>query len=244
MMALASLCLFLTDDIPASGESGVEQVLPDSFGDYEGENIWFCQGEQCLRSFLASQLKDSNVCLACSNALDTVSLGEKRLLPDDTIISKKQYIGPSGRPIFAAIVISGKEQKSIHRPQQCLPAQGSLIEDSRVIRVPIEERDPLKVMLLNARRSGTTLEGKHFDQMSAYAYWFVGTGRETPYHLQRLFWMTTDRIFSGINHRWAYVSVSTSRDNESENHVERISNFIAQLYPYVKIESNPARKGH
>ncbi|MDP6524595.1 MAG: exosortase-associated EpsI family protein [Kiritimatiellia bacterium] len=233
MMALAALCLLLTDEVPASGEAGVKRVLPDSVGTYEGEDIWFCQNEQCMRSYLASQLGDSDVCLTCTNALDAVSLGEKRLLPDDTILAKKQYVGPGGQPIFASIVLSGREQKSIHRPQQCLPAQGHVIEKSRVIEIPVEGRQPLKVMLLDLHRAGSTLEGKHFERMSTYAYWFVGTGRETPYHLQRLFWMTTDRVFRNINHRWAYISVTMTRNGDTEAHVNKLSEFIAQMYPLV-----------
>lgn len=233
MMALAALCLFLTDSIPASGEAGVRQVLPDSVGAYEGEDIWFCQNEQCMRSYLASQLGDSETCLTCTNTLDVISLGEKRLLPTDTILAKKQYVDPEGKHIFASIVLTGREQKSIHRPQQCLPAQGHVIEESRVVEVPVDGREPLKVMLLDLHRAGATLDGGRFERKSKYAYWFVGTGRETPYHLQRLYWMTIDRVFLNINHRWAYIAVSISCDAEAEHDIERIKDFIRALHPSI-----------
>jgi len=233
MMALASAGIYFTAEVPASGKAGVEQVLPDTVGPYKGEDIFFCQNEQCMRSFLASELKGSNVCLRCASDLDVISLGEKRLLPDDTVLAKKQYRGPGGRPMFASIVLSGREQKSIHRPQQCLPAQGHVIERSRAIKIPIDGREPLEIMLLELHRGGSTREGKELQRKSLYAYWFVGTDRETPYHLQRLYWMTIDRVFRNVNHRWAYITVSTGCQGDLAKDIQRLSDFINTLYPAI-----------
>lgn len=238
MMALASAGIFFTAEVPASGKAGVEQFLPDTVGPYKGEDIFFCQNEQCMRSYLASEIDGSALCPVCTNDLGTISLGEKRLLPDDTVLAKKQYRGPGGKPMFASIVLSGREQKSIHRPQQCLPAQGHVIEKSHIIEIPMDGREPLKVMLLELHRDGSTLEGKRFSRRSFYAYWFVGTDRETPYHLQRLYWMTIDRVFRNINHRWAYISVSMTQDAGTEHQLDRLREFISLLYPLVTVSQS------
>jgi hypothetical protein len=65
-----------------------------------------------------------------------LTLGERQALPPDTVILRKEYVGPGGDSTTVSVVLSGKEQKSIHRPQQCLPGQGYVIESSRTVSVP------------------------------------------------------------------------------------------------------------
>lgn len=237
LMVLTGLALIMQADVPATSRTGIKLKLPERVGSYEGQELLFCQSELCMKNFLASQIQGSNAtCPACGGELDMVSLGEKRVLPPDTEILKKQYVNAEGRTISVSIVLSGKEQKSIHRPQQCLPAQGHLIERSETILIPINGHGPLKVMLLDLRKTGRTLENKQYRHLSSYAYWFVGTDKETPYHLQRLLWMSVDRIFHNIAHRWAYIAIATDRREGSDEHIKRISDFIAELYPLITLQ--------
>ena len=233
LMMLTGLVLIMQKDVPASGKAGIGSKLPAKVGNYTGRSRLFCQNEVCMRSFLLSILEGSRICPACNGELDEITLGEKRILPADTVIEKKEYVSVAGSPVAVSIILSGKEQKSIHRPQQCLPAQGHVIEGSQVISVPLKGRPALDVMLLDLRKAGTTLDGRRYRYLSSYAYWFVGTDRETPYHLQRLFWMSSDRVFRNINHRWAYIAIATQRRENSEEHIDRIRDFIAELYPLI-----------
>ena len=209
--------------------AAIRTELPDRVGEWTGEAVYFCQNEQCLRSYAASELEGTNTCPACGGALKTVSLAERQLLPADTGIAKKLYANPRGARVFATVVLSGLEQRSIHRPQQCLPGQGYAIEKSRVVDVPLAGRRPLRVMVLDLRRPGS---GQADAGALKYAYWFVGPGRETPYHLQRLWWTSVDLLAHNLAPRWAYVALSADVGT-TEGQEERIREFIRDLHPLL-----------
>ena len=128
--------------------------------------------------------------------------------------------------------MSGKERASIHRPQICLVGQGNEILHSHVIEVPLAGRDPLKVMVLDLLWKGRTSDGQPVQKATYYAYWFVGKGRETPYHLERMFWMAADRVLYNRSHRWAYIAIAGERD-EQKQYTKQIQSFISQLYPQM-----------
>jgi hypothetical protein len=111
--------------------------------------------------------------------------------------------------------------------------QGHTIEDSRVIHVPMEGREPLQVMILHLSKEIAPNRFSH----SYYAYWFVGKNRETPLHHERMIWMAMDRIFKNITHRWAYIAVSGDRDPDLQNtaHYEEIREIISKLYPQISL---------
>jgi len=232
-MALTGFALMMHAGAPESSEAGVIAELPERAGNYQGHVRLFCQNESCMRSFLVSELRGNEVCPVCGGKFEETTLGEHRLLPVDTVVKRKEYIDAFGRMISVTIVLSGREQKSIHRPQQCLPAQGYVIEGSKVIPVPIGGRAPLYVMLLDMRKTGTAPGGGQRRRLYSFGYWFVGADRETPYHLQRLFWMSVDRIFRNVNHRWAYIAVSTERREGADEHIKRLGGFIAELYSLI-----------
>jgi len=232
LMTLTGLVLTFQKDVLQSGQAAVRQELPDAVGTYRGTTRLYCQDERCPGSYTSIANDGQKVCPICGSSLDTVSLAEKRSLPPDTTIIKKQYTNPEGENVSVVIVLSGKDQKSIHRPQQCLPAQGYTIENSSTIDVPVSGRKPLSIRMLDLReqrsRTGT---GKLY----GYAYWFLGKGRETSSHWHRLFWMATDRMFRRINHRWAFVAVATERTAGSETHIARLNEFLDKLYPLIVI---------
>jgi len=205
----------------------VRLTLPESVGNYTARERRFCQNEQCLRSFPADQLEDVSVCPSCEGDLALVTLAEKRILPSDTIIVKKEYVDARGRSIYVSVVISGAQQKSLHRPQQCLPAQGLVIDSSDVIQVPLANREPLDVMLLGLHWRRAVQESGR-GQMT-YAYWFAGGERETASHIRRLFWMSFDRIVKGVIPRWAYITVSLQGGQGREADVEELIKFISQF---------------
>ncbi|MFC1497328.1 exosortase-associated EpsI family protein [Verrucomicrobiota bacterium] len=223
-------------DLPVTKVAGIRLELPSEISGYRGYVRKYCQNELCMKTFLETQLHGSNFCPTCSGDLSEASIGEKKLLPPDTIMVKKEYINDAEERMSVSIVLSGRKQKSIHRPQQCMPSQGHVIENSRVISVPIEGRaEPLNVMLLELRKSGETLDGRKYQYYSSFAYWFVGFNRETPYHLQRLFWMSSDRVFRNINHQWAYISVAAQKSSHGDEHIQKVSDFIEELYRLIAV---------
>ena len=145
-----------------------------------------------------------------------------------------RYLHPSGRRLYSSIVLSGKERSSIHRPQVCLVGQGNEIVKSTVIQVPLEGREPLDVMVLDMIRR-VRVGDQTVEHPQYYAYWFVGKGRETASHIQRMIWMASDRIFRNVAHRWAYISVSGVREESGESHHQEVKGFLEDLYPQISL---------
>lgn len=207
------------------------QLLPDRFGEWRAERVFFCQHDQCASSFIESELEGAATCPSCGGKLDQIALGERTLLPEDTIIIRRQYLGGQGEPIMVTLVLSGKERRSIHRPQQCLPAQGFTVESTSVLSVPLEGRNPLKLTLMHARKRG----GAGVAPAVVLAYWFAGGGHETHDHFERMGYMAWDVLIHGVRARWAYVSLQkVSRDQSADDH---LSEFIRNLYPLLKAAS-------
>ncbi len=111
--------------------------------------------------------------------------------------------------------------------------QGTEILHSYVLAVPLASRAPLNVMVLDLLRNIRQPGAAPLAYPSYSAYWFVGKGRETPYHLARMFFMASDRIFKNVAHRWAYIAVSGNRSQDSEDYQEEIRSFLRGLYPQM-----------
>ena len=212
--------------VNAGTTADVSLDLPGTVGDWKGESLFYCQNEQCLRVFRAGELTGVTGCPVCGGALDPVSKAERNILPPDTLIARKVYTNPRGVEIQATVVLSGAEQKSIHRPEQCLPAQGFVIESSKLATVPLPGRPPLGVTVLQARQAVSGVR-------VLFAYCFAGGGRETPNHLRRLAWMAWDNVAHGYRARWAYVSVQTGSNGMPSAAEQRLTDFARRFYPLI-----------
>lgn len=219
-------------DVASSTTADVVRDLPVKIGNWVGESVLYCQAEQCMGSFIESELKGVRTCPRCGARLDQVSLGERNLLPSDTLISRRLYQDDKGEGITVTIVLSGSEQRSIHRPQQCLPAQGFAIEQTTLLSVPMEGRPPLQLTLIRSRK-GTGVVSRQSPEM-LMAYWFSGGGHETPGHFQRLAFMAWDNLIHGIRPRWAYVSLQTLSHAGEADAERRLGEFVRELYPRLK----------
>ncbi len=134
---------------------------------------------------------------------------EERLLPPDTVGSRRLYQGKDGSELYCSIILAGRDVTSIHRPELCLPGQGWQIQNeyTQTIPVPSAPGGMLSVMRMNASRPAQLSDGRTAEVRSVFVYWFVGKDRVTPYHWQRMYWSAKDRILHNTNHRWAYVLI-------------------------------------
>lgn len=157
------------------------------------------------------------------------SLAERSMLPKGTEIGRRLFTEPGGRSMLVSVVLSGPEQKSIHRPQQCLPAQGNVIEAAEVVDVARPDAKPLKVMWLDVRSRKVAGEtGQGF-----FVYWFADGHRETPYHFERLFWTSLDRLTGRPVARWVYVSVYGMNLASKEATRAEVAEFVGCLQPQL-----------
>lgn len=237
LLGLTSIALAVGVDISLADQAGVNPRLPDSLGTWTGNDMRFCQKKECQAQFLANTLTNREVCPTCSTGkLDSLTFVERGLLPADTEGMRSRYTAPDGRQIIANIVLSGKERASIHRPEVCLSGQGSTIVGSETIQVPLAGREPLDVRVLSLLQERKGPGGEVLVQHSYYAYWFTGKDRETASHIQRMWWMATDRIFHNLAHRWAYIAVAGTRKDGTKDHLADIRETIALLHPAITLK--------
>jgi exosortase len=161
---------------------------------------------------------------------------EHRLLPADTEFVKKQYLGASPIPVNCEIVLTGAERSSIHRAEACLQGQGWTLHSAEEVDVPVATGRAQRVRLLRLAkvRDGQRLFGY-------FLYWYVGADRITDDTFSRIFLSSWDQLTRGVNHRWAYVTVSSelapsqSGSEEAKRAlVSRLVRFAADIIPIVQ----------
>jgi hypothetical protein len=180
---------------------------------------------------------------------ESVSAGELQILPPDTTFARKTYgqlSSPRSDRILCSIILSGKEKRSIHRPERCLPAQGWSIDSSHTETVTLDSGRKLDVTALLLERPMTMEDGRPFALHCYYLYWFVGKGITTPFQTKRILMTNWDLLAHRINQRWAYVIVSAniSRDWNPdgmgpEQTLEMLKQFIRQSAPSYMISEMP-----
>ena len=130
-------------------------------------------------------------------------------LADDTNYSQSQYKRRTPNTedkidvINTFIVLSGDDMNnSIHRPERCLAAQGFeiLASEERVIK--INDNIPIPVRRLVSRHLNTGLEQVSY-------YWFTGAKVITAGHYSRTMTDILDRLTTGTNQRWAFVTITS-----------------------------------
>jgi hypothetical protein len=193
---------------------GIALELPDSVGEWSGQRELYCYGMECGATHLFAPGEIPRGCPRCGEALKSMSRIERDVLGADTESLKSLYSHPGGATIHVTIVLSNRERNSIHRPQRCLTAQGFSIGNSRVVTVGEGAGGSLDIMVLDLTRpyrggSSTAI------WTGSFLYWFVGQGRQTPYHGTRMFWMAWDRILHSRGHRWAYIALQTAEPHDS-----------------------------
>ncbi len=145
------------------------------------------------------------------------------LLADDTEFAKAVCLKPrEGEVDFASgqripdridlsVVLSGHDlNNSIHRPERCMPSQGHVIGSSekRMLELPNGHHVPVR-RLLSVQSIPTNAEHTQYASFnSVTCYFFVGHRALTEDHLQRTLIDIKDRLFFGMDQRWAYVSAS------------------------------------
>jgi len=235
LLSLTALALMLTVDVRLVDQPGVRMALPPRLGAWTGRELRFCHNPDCLKEFTIDEVKKTDVCPACGKPLSTMSKPEYDQLPKDTEFIKAQYTNAAGASVMVSIVLTGRERESIHRPERCLVGQGNTILSSHVLAVPLAGRKPLRVMVLETSRPASQL--LHRPAWDGYfAYWFVGQGRDTPYHLARMFWLGWDRIVHSVAHRWAYIAVAGHRDRNSRAYQDEMQSLVGLLQPAIVLQ--------
>jgi len=222
----------------ASDRAGVARELPELVLDRRGGDILYCHNRD-VHGPVCPQFEGRESSLThcsdprCGEDLFPMELGEKIALPPSTDIFKKRYRRDGDAPITASIVLAGEDRASFHRPSVCISAQGFQTIATRTVDVPLDGREPLRIKVYDL----TLSLGDRGEHHSYFAFWYVGTDRETASHYERMFWMGYDRIVRSQADRWAYVSITGLREKDGDKHVEELTEFIQDLYPKIRLGS-------
>ena len=165
----------------------------------------------------------------------------KNNLPEDTRYITRKYLSADSQFIDMTIVTSGKDKRSIHRPERCLTAQGYFIEDRRsiTVKVPRSKRKSVNVMKLRMIRTRTDLDTKESrtDKLIVF-YWYASVEHLTESNSRRLFHTAWDRMILGKNYHWSYVllhsPVTGDKPEDEEKAVKGLYTFIQQFFPKVE----------
>ncbi len=173
---------------------------------------------------------------------------EHRILPADTEFQRRYYRDTQNHEIDCSIVLSGAEQRSIHRPEACLVGQGWTIIGQENIPIPLSSGHTLMARKLSLERQVVKDDGQHLTVRAFYVYWFVGQNVTTPSHFTRILLSNWDRVIHNRAHRWAYVSMfSLVTDNlqpggiNADQTVSVIKDFTKQVVPTFQIDEMPAQ---
>jgi EpsI family protein len=171
---------------------------------------------------------------------------ERTVLPKDTEFARRYYDDGRGHRIECSIVLSGAEQRSIHRPEACLTGQGWTIVGQENIPIPLLSGHKLVGRKLTLERRVTDQDGGAVTVRAFYVYWFVGQNVTTPSEMERVLLSNWDRVVHNRAHRWAYVSVfSLITENlnadglNAEQTQALLVDFARQIVPTFQISEMP-----
>lgn len=227
---MAALLIFKQMPAPQieSGEF-IAKSVPESVAGFIGFKPLFCQNEQCMRvtEIAPGSTNVPTVCEYCESELREVSLGEKKWLPGDTRILKRNY--RKGSDMLAiSVVVSGVSRQSIHRPEMCLPGQGFHITSSKVEPLELGNGRRLQVKSVRAARTGEPSVG--------FIYWFVNPRQETTSHWVRIFTDVWSRSVYGRVNRWCMITVFGSTSIDDPYTKDLVEEFLSEWYPQILLQ--------
>ncbi|MDD5644133.1 MAG: EpsI family protein [bacterium] len=153
---------------------------------------------------------------------------EKKLLPADTVMVKKIYSDGKGGEIFVNIVISGKDRRSIHRAEVCLPSQGWIITGKETVFLSYKEQTG-EIKAVDIQKLSVVNRKKSVEIKSLVLYYYIGGGRVTGNGLKRIFFTVYDRIFKSRQTRWSYIIIYTPVRGAETDALDILKDFFEQF---------------
>jgi hypothetical protein len=163
-----------------------------------------------------------------------------------TRIIRKTYRNLGDHEITVTIVLSGRDMStSIHRPERCLDAQGWARRESDTFAMSLPMRGTFPIVQLRGTRVVQAEKKPITLELQAF-YWFVGEKEICTGHWERWAIDNRDRLFRGLNQRWAFILVSgivpPQKDPKNDAAARKASqqairNFISMLAPKIHLDS-------
>jgi exosortase len=226
-VVLSLLGIFQSSTPPSKIMSAPEVVLPLELEGVKSQGVKFCHQENCARMFYETRLeKGKDICPVCGGKLFEISLGEKTILPADTVLKKRVYTDLSTDfQYLVSAVIGGVSKSSIHRPELCMPAQGFLMSSPCNFDVGTI---PFHAIQINTREFPSSV--------LVYTF-FNQTGFRTSSHTRRILTDVWDRSVYNRVDRWVMITVNISSpysdsgvSTVSQEDLKHIKGFLEKLF--------------
>jgi hypothetical protein len=196
---------------PLPGSIRVQVDLPEKVLDYESK--WF--------------------------DVDNVTLGT---LPKDTSFGQRRYKAPDGFVLDLRVVLMGTDRTSMHKPQICLTGLGWHIDDLASAETKVQVDRPQSYDLPVVKLVANAVDDQNRPYRAIYVYWYVADDAlsASALGLQRMWWMATKLLRTGVLQRWAYVSCLAECPPGQENATfGRMKQFIAASVPQFQLYPRP-----
>jgi hypothetical protein len=158
-------------------------------------------------------------------------------LPQDTSFGWRRYQNADGFSFDLRVVLMGRDRTSLHRPQFCLRGLGWNINQSISKETTVKVEHPfayqLPVVALMASRT-MTVEGRSQLLSGVYVYWYVADDAmsASTLGLERMWWMASKLMRTGVLQRWAYISCfAACAPGQEAATFDRLKAFIAAAVP-------------
>ena len=220
-------------------EAPVDFALPAELGAFTGDEMVFCTNDQCFRDYRRGEFPaDADVasllCPVCSNALDTIGIGERKLLPPGTPVVRRVYDAKDMPQVNVTAVFTGLDRSAIHRPQHCLRAQGHEIVDEHDHEVVLPDGQRRTLHVLDTIRRYKNESGRTVTAGYIYAYWYFNPECELSDNLHRIIRTGLDSVLRSYRPRWAYISIGLAcNPDDRAPAYEVIDDFVTRLAPVI-----------
>lgn len=182
-----------------------------------------------------------------STQLDTEEITYKTL-PEDTSFGFRRYRHGDEFFLDLRVVLMGRDRTSLHRPQFCLTGQGWEINQSLSKDATIKVQQPfpyeLPVVALMATRTAN-FNGQSQLWSGVYVYWYVADDAmsASTSGIERMWWMASELVRTGVLQRWAYVSCfAYCAPGQESATFDRLKTFIAAAVPQFQLYPKPPAK--
>jgi hypothetical protein len=167
-----------------------------------------------------------------------------RTLPNDTSFGFREYTNAEFR-LAMRVVLMGRDRTSLHRPQFCLTGQGWAINQSLSREATVKVEQPfayeLPIVALMASRT-VNADGQSQLLSGVYVYWYVADDAMSASTLgiERMWWMASKLLRTGVLQRWAYISCFASCAPGQESATfDRLKSFISAAVPQFQLYPRP-----
>jgi hypothetical protein len=159
-------------------------------------------------------------------------------LPKDTSFVERYYQAPDGFWATATVILMGTDRTSIHRPEYCLPGQGWRIDKKTEVNISVggSQPYPLPVMKWDVSNFIQTPDGRKTEVRGLLVFWHVADNEQTASYVQFQYYLLRDLLWSGVLHRWAYVTYFTiCAPGQEDAAFARLETLIAASVPAYQL---------